>query len=166
MSKYIAAPVTAGILLALAGAAQADTKNATFTVSATVAKACAIGAGNLIMGAWSGVGDLTGKSTVSVKCTTGTAYTVDLSPGADSTLADRKLKSGTDLLSYNLFLDADSSQIWGDGNDGTFTVGGNGTGMADAQNRPIDVHARVLEADLLAAKPGTYTNIITATVTY
>jgi spore coat protein U-like protein len=38
--------------------------------------------------------------------------------------------------------------------------------MADAQNRAIPVYAKILEADLLAAKPGTYSNTITATVTY
>ena len=37
MRKQIVAPLAAGVLLALAGAAQAATKTASFTVSATVA---------------------------------------------------------------------------------------------------------------------------------
>jgi len=166
MKKYVVAPVAAGILLAVAGAAQADSKNASFTVSATVAKSCAIGAGNLDMAVWSGANDLTGTSNVSVKCSTGTAYTVALSTGASSSFTDRKLVNGTDLLSYNLYRDPGLTEIWGDGLNGTFTVGGIGSGMADAQNRAIPVHAKILEADLLAAKPGTYSNTITATVTY
>ena len=166
MKKQLIAPVTAGIMLAVAGAAQADTRNASFTVSATVAKACAIGAANMDMGTWSGSGDLTGTSNVTVKCSTGTSYSVDLSPGISSAFASRKLVNGTDLLTYNLYRDSGRTEIWGDGSLGTFVVGGTGTGMADAQNRALPVYAKILEADLLAAKPGTYSNTITATVTY
>jgi spore coat protein U-like protein len=158
--------VAAGILLAVAGAAQADSKNASFTVSATVAKACAIGAANMNMGTWSGTGDLTGSSNITVKCSTGTGYAVNLDTGASSTYASRKLVNGTDLLSYNLYRDSGRTEIWGDGSPGTSNIDGTGTGMADAQNRAIPVYAKILEADLLAAKPGTYSNTITATVTY
>jgi len=167
MKKYLVSPVAAGILLAVAGAAQADSKNASFTVSATVAKVCAITAETLAMGTWSGTGDLEGASTINVKCSTGTGYSVDLSAGASSpSLTDRKLVSGTDLLSYNLYRNAARTQIWGDGADGTYVVGGTGTGMANANNQPLPVYAKILEADLLAAKPGAYSNTITATVTY
>jgi len=166
MKKYLVSPVAAGILLAVAGAAQADSKNASFTVTATVAKACAISAANMNMGTWTGTGDLTGASSITVKCSTGTGYLVNLDTGASSTYASRKLVNGTDLLSYNLYSDSGRSEIWGDGSPGTSNVDGTGSGMADAQNRAIPVYAKILEADLLAAKPGTYSNTITATVTY
>jgi len=167
MKKYLVSPVAAGILLAVAGAAQADSKNASFTVSATVAKVCAITAETLAMGTWSGTGDLEGASTINVKCSTGTGYSVDLSAGASSpSLTDRKLVNGTDLLAYNLYRNTTRTEIWGDGSPGTFVVGGNGTGMANSGNQPLPVYAKILEADLLAAKPGTYSNTITATVTY
>jgi spore coat protein U-like protein len=166
MHRNIVAPIAAGIVLALSSTAHADSKNASFTVSATVAKTCAISAGNLDMDVWSGVNDLTGTSNVSVKCSTGTGYSVALSTGASSSFADRKLVNGTDLLSYNLYRDSGRSEVWGDGSNSTYVVGGTGTGMADAQNRAIPVYAKILEADLLAAKPGTYSNTITATVTY
>jgi len=167
MNRIVVAPIAAGIVLALASAAHADTKNASFTVSATVAKACVITAENLDMGTWSGSGDLTGTSNVAVKCSSGTAYAVDLSAGAGSpSLTNRKLANGTDLLSYNLYSDAGYSKIWGDGANGTDLVQGSGTGMADANKKPWPVHAKILEADLLAAKPGTYSNSITATITY
>jgi spore coat protein U-like protein len=38
--------------------------------------------------------------------------------------------------------------------------------MATANERSIDVYARIAQADLLAAKPGTYTDSVTATITY
>ena len=44
MSMKIIAPIAAGVLLAMAGAAQAATKTATFKVSATVGKNCVISA--------------------------------------------------------------------------------------------------------------------------
>ena len=47
MRKQIIAPLAAGVLLALAGAAQAATKTASFTVNASVGKNCVISAGNL-----------------------------------------------------------------------------------------------------------------------
>ena len=167
MKMNIVAPIAGSMVLALSGAALADTKNASFTVSATVAKACAISAANLDMGTWSGSGDLTGTSNVSVKCSTGTSYAVDLSAGAGSpSLANRKLANGADLLSYNLYADAARTEIWGDGLAGTFVVSGTGAGMADANKANLPVYAKILEADLLAAKPGTYSNSITATITY
>lgn len=167
MKMNIVAPIAGSMVLALSGAALADTKNASFTVSATVAKACAISAANLDMGTWSGSGDLTGTSNVSVKCSTGTSYNVDLSAGAGSpSLANRKLANGADLLSYNLYADAARTEIWGDGLAGTFVVSGTGAGMADANKANLPVYAKILEADLLAAKPGTYSNSITATITY
>lgn len=167
MNRIVVAPIAAGIVLALANAAHADTKNASFTVSATVAKACAISAANLDMGTWSGTGDLTGTSNVSVKCSTGTTYSVDLSAGAGSpSLTNRKLANGAELLSYNLYRDTGRTEIWGDGLAGTFVVSGAGAGMADADKANLPVYAKILEADLLAAKPGTYSNSITATITY
>lgn len=166
MKKHLVAAVSAGIMLAVAGTAQADSKNASFTVSATVAKACAIGAANMNMGTWSGSGDLTGSSNVTVKCSNGTSYTVNLDAGASSTFGSRNLVNGADLLAYNLYRNSGRTEIWGDGSSGNYNVTGTGTGMADAQNLAIPVFAKILEADLLAAKPGTYSNTITATVVY
>jgi spore coat protein U-like protein len=167
MKRILAGSIAAGLMLSLGNPAQADSKNASFTVSATVAKACAITAADLNMGTWSGAGDLTGTSDITVKCSTLTPYAVDLDAGASSpSLTDRKLLSGTDLLSYNLYRDAGGTEVWGDGSPGTYTVANAGTGMADANKQTLKVYAKVIEANLLAAKPGTYSNLITATVTY
>lgn len=166
MKKYLVAPVAAGIMLAVAGAAQAESKNASFTVSATVAKACTIDANNMDMGTWSGTGNLDGTTTVTVKCTNGTSYNVALDNGTNGTsTADRKLGDGAERLSYNLYRDSGRTQVWGS-TIGTDTVSGSGNGMATANERNIDVFARIAQADLLAAKPGTYTDSVTATITY
>jgi spore coat protein U-like protein len=38
--------------------------------------------------------------------------------------------------------------------------------MANANEQDIRVYARILQADLLAAKPGSYSDNVTATITY
>jgi len=166
MKMNLIGTLTAGILLAAAGAAKSDTKDATFKVSATVLKACTIAAADLDMGTWDGTGNLNGASTITVKCTNGTGYDVALNPGDNgSTEADRKLANGGELLAYNLYSDAARSLVWGD-DAGTNTVPGTGTGMANANAQDIRVYARVQLADLQAAKPGTYIDSVMATITY
>jgi spore coat protein U-like protein len=64
MRKQIIAPIAAGVLLAFAGAAQAASKTASFTVSATVGKNCVISAGDLALGAFLGDNNLTAESDI------------------------------------------------------------------------------------------------------
>src|SRR5690349_3398119 len=54
--------------------------------------------------------DITGS--VSVTCNRTTAYTISLSTGS-GTYSSRSLKSGTNVLSYNLFVDVTRLTIWG-----------------------------------------------------
>jgi len=81
MKRTIVAPLTGAILLALAGTAQAAaTRTTTFNVSATVVDNCVISAGDLSLGVFDGTTDLASTSTITVNCSNGTDYTVDLSP--------------------------------------------------------------------------------------
>ena len=84
MKRNFVAPLTAGILLALAGTAQAATRQATFTVSATVVDNCVVSAGDLNLGTFDGNADLASTSTITVRCSNNTDYTVDLSAGSFS----------------------------------------------------------------------------------
>lgn len=45
------------------------------------------------------------------------AITIDA--GANGTVANRRLRNGTEFLDYNLFLDPARTTIWGDGTSGT-----------------------------------------------
>jgi spore coat protein U-like protein len=45
--------------------------------------------------------------------------TISIDGGANGTVAGRQLRNGTELLSYDLYLDAARSTIWGDGTSGT-----------------------------------------------
>ena len=167
MNRYVIAPIAAGVMLALAGAAQAATKTDGFTVSATVANNCLITAQDMDFGSFDLI-DTTVQTTTSdilVRCTNGTTYGIALSVGSGS-YASRTLVNGSDQLIYNLYTDGTYGTVWGDDSGSTDIVSGAGTGMGIAQLKTHKVHGRILGSDNLLAKPGTYTSNIIATITY
>jgi spore coat protein U-like protein len=101
--------------------------------------------------------DITG--TINVNCTNKTSYVLSLSTGS-GTYSSRTMKSGTNILAYNLFLDPTHLTIWGDGSAGTGTVSGSGTGA----NTATTVYGRI--AARQNVRVGTYSDVITVTVTY
>ncbi len=166
MRRQILAPVTAGVLLALAGTAQAATKTTTFNVTANVLENCTISAGDLNFGNWSGDVDVAVQSTIVVHCTNATGFEVSLSGGLISgDPLDRQMSSGGAVnLHYNLFTDLNHSDIWGDGTDGS-TVLGAGTGMANAIN--LTVYGQLLaSANPGGFDAGLYSDTVTATIEY
>jgi len=166
MRKQIIAPLAAGVLLALAGAAQAATKTASFTVSATVGKNCTISAANLALGEFVGDNNLTAQSDITVRCTNGTAFNIALDDGLTGTYAGRRMVGpGANFLVYNLYTDNTYAAVWGDDTGTTDVVGGSGTGMANALTRTV--YGRLLAADNVGAvEAGAYSDTIVATITY
>jgi spore coat protein U-like protein len=166
MRKQIVAPLAAGVLLALAGAAQAATKTASFTVSATVGKNCTISAANLALGEFVGDNNLTAQSDITVRCTNGTAFSIALDDGVTGTYAGRRMVGpGGNSLVYNLYTDNTYAAVWGDDTGTTDVVGGSGTGMANALTRTV--YGRLLAADNVGAvEAGAYSDTIVATITY
>jgi len=164
MRKLLIAPVTAGVLLALAGPALAATKTTTFQVSATVLKNCVISAANLALGEFDGANNLdSASSDITVRCTNDVAYSVALSQGSSGSYVDRTLIGpSSDALVYNLFNDATRSTIW---DDSAGVVNGTGGGMSAPRTHTV-------YGQLLASKntgpvqAGSYTDTITATITY
>jgi len=164
MRKSVIAPLTAGVLLALAGPALAATKTTTFQVSANVLKNCVISAADLNLGQFDGANDLnTASSAITVSCTAGTTYNVGLNAGLTGSFTDREL-TGPDgnTLFYNLYTTAGRTTVW---NDSTNRLGGTGAGMASAQT--LTVHGELLASKNTGAIPaGLYTDTITATIEY
>jgi spore coat protein U-like protein len=167
MRNSVSTTIAAGVLLALAGAAQAATKSDSFQVSATVSKNCIIDAPNLILGDFDGTNDLTANSTISVRCTSGTTYTVDLSAGSSASYTARKLVlvNGTDVLNYNLYTSVAHTTVWGDGTGSTGRGSGTGVGMATAQT--LTVYGQLLASDNAGpVAAGSYLDDLVATITY
>lgn len=167
MNKHLIAPLTAGILLALAGVAQAGTRTDGFEVSATVSGNCLITAQDMNFGTFELL-DTTDQQTTSdilVRCTNGTSYGIALSVGS-GTFENRTLLNGSDALAYNLYTDAAHTKVWGDDSGNTDIVTGTGAGMGMPNLITHKVYGRLLGSANLGAKPGTYSSIITATITY
>ena len=167
MRKHSIAPVAAAVMLALAGSAQAATKTATFNVSASVAANCLISTTNLAFGAYTGVAQLNGTSTVGVRCTNTTAYSVKLNTGG-GTYATRLMSDGAShSLQYNLYTDAANTVVWGDGTGSTGVNAGTGSGMSNAGIQNFTVYGTVPDNTANQSAPvGSYSDTITVSVDY
>jgi len=163
MSKYIVAPIAAGILLALAGTAHAVTKQAAFQVSATVTENCVISAAPMNLGDFNGTNNLTASSAITVRCTSGTDFDVGLNAGLTGSFANRVLTGpNANQLLYNLYTTADYGTVW---DNSTNRVDGVGAGMGTPVT--LTVHGRLLASQNDGAlDEGSYTDTITATVEY
>src|ERR1700735_5151347 len=107
----------------------------TFSVTETVQASCSATATTLAFSAYTpGAGAKANNSTISVRCTKNTPYTISLNGGTTSggTIAQRLMASGANTLQYNLFTTAAFSQIFGDGSGSSKTVAGTGAGGATA----------------------------------
>ena len=151
-------------LFASAGAG-AGTATGTFTVQATISSACLVSATTLNFGTYNPASatSLTGTSTISVTCTSGSPYTTALNVGSGGgTFATRTLLNGSNTLDFNLYRDSAYTQVWGDGSGSTYTVAGTGAGLLTANT--ITVYGQV---PISQDKPvGAYTSLITVTVSY
>ncbi|MET0517908.1 MAG: spore coat U domain-containing protein [Burkholderiaceae bacterium] len=155
-------------LLLLAGAdASAATSNNSFQVNATVTSACTISGSAMNFGSsidpLASATPLDATSTLSVQCTNTTPYTVALNAGSNaggaSNFGNRTMKSGSNSLGYQLYLDAGRASVWGDGT-ASGTVGGTGTGSTQS----LTIYGRL--PSLSNVVPGAYTDTVTVTISY
>ena len=168
MLTKTAAGLRAGILCAAVAAttpALAATTSTTLNVDATVTANCTVSSSALSFGTVNPISgtnvDATGGITVT--CTNGTAWTATAGVGSGSgaTFAARRMTSGANLLSYNIYTDAARANVWGDGTGGTATIANTGTGVA--QN--VTVYGRVPSGQT-SVPPGGYADTVAVTVTY
>jgi len=141
------------------------TATATFTVSLTLQANCTITANPLSFGT-TGVlsAAVNQQTTLAVTCTNTTPYNIGLNAGtvASSTVTSR-LMAGTatgntsTTVGFQLYQDSGHSTVWGN-TQGTNTVGGTGTGAAQA----ISIYGQVPAQS--TPQPDTYQTTVTATV--
>ena len=161
-------PLSLLIALLLPALAQAGTAGNTCQVTATVTSACTVSGTTLNFGSsidpLATATPLDATSTLSVQCTNTTPYTVALSAGANaggaSNFASRTMKSGSNTLGYQLYLDSGRASVWGDGTSSSSTLGGTGTGSAQT----LTIYGRL--SSLANVVPGSYTDTVTVTVSY
>jgi spore coat protein U-like protein len=152
----------------LAATANSATTGTSFQVTETVLSTCSATASTLAFSPYTpGGGVITNNSTISVKCTKNTPFTVALNGGTTTggTIAQRLLAQGANTLQYNLFTTAAFAQVFGDGSGTSKTVAGTGAGVATAAT--VTVFGQLPDnAANQAAVAGNYTDTITVTVTY
>jgi spore coat protein U-like protein len=105
----------------------------------------------------------TGSVTVNCSQFVG-AYAVALNGGLNGGggFSSRRMRAGTALLGYQLYMDAGHTAVWGDGTCGRVTVN-SGTCFATC-NTTYTVHGRIPARQ--AVGPGTYGDTIMVTVTF
>jgi spore coat protein U domain-containing protein, fimbrial subunit CupE1/2/3/6 len=88
--------------------------------------------------------------------------TIDLSKGTAATFSPRRIYSGANTLTFNLYLSAARTSIWGDGTAGTSRYGPvqppNGT------NTTVYVYGRIPGSQNVPA--GSYTDTIVVTINF
>lgn len=132
-----------------------------FTVTAIVQANCSISATALAFGTYSGA-LINSTSTISVTCTSTTAYNVGLNPGvATGATVTNRMMTGPSAshLGYKLFRDSGRTSNWGN-TVGTDTVAGTGSGVVQS----LPVYGQIPAGELVV--PGGYSDTITATITY
>lgn len=142
----------------------AATATTTFQVTATVLSVCTVSATNLAFGnydASSGTPN-DASSTVTTTCSNTTGYTVALNAGTGSggTVAVRRMTNGANTLDYSMYTTVGRTTVWGDGTLSTVTQAGTGNGAGQA----LTVFGRIPIGQYVTA--GSYTDTVTATVTY
>jgi spore coat protein U-like protein len=160
----MAAPLLAILALGVAStSALAAPNSASFTVSTSVTNSCGVSATGLAF-TYSPTTAASGQSTISVTCTTANAdFTVSLDKGTGggTVTGGRLMKNGTYTLAYNLFTDNGHTIIWGDSSGGTIA-----TGNSITANTAVVLQVYGLMQGSLNAISGTYSDTVTASITY
>jgi spore coat protein U-like protein len=152
----------------------AGSANSSMTVSATVAANCVIFAGALAFGSYDPVvshslNPLDGQATLTVTCTSGSAAKIMLGQGANANIAGgstdaaplRRMLSGGNYLSYQLYQEAGRSTVWGNTNGPTSTgVSYLGTGSSAL----VTVYGRVTGGQNVPA--GSYSDSVIASIDF
>ena len=157
----------AAIAALAVGNADAGTSPITFTVQVTVANSCTIAVSTLDFGTQTSLAAaVPGSTTGSPTCTGNSPVAVSMNTGLNGTVqgAVLKMKNGANTISYNLYTDSGHTSIWGDGTNSTSTVSVTPTGGSVA-GPSFTVYGQIAAAQ--NPKPnGTYTDTVTATVTF
>ncbi len=138
-----------------------STATTSFQVTAIVAASCTITANPLAFGNYAGL-VLNSTTTILVTCSKSTTYNVGLNAGTSTgaTVTNRSMTGpASTLLNYKLFRNSAMTTNWGN-TVGTDTVAGTGSGAAQS----LTVYGQVSAGQFV--RPGSYTDTITATLTY
>jgi spore coat protein U-like protein len=130
-----------------------------FTVTESAPATCSASVGSLGFGTYIGALS-TAQATLSVTCTSGTAYTLALSSGSNFSVTRRMKSAAGQFIGYALYKDSAFTNAWGDGTTAGTTASGSGNGSAQT----FTVFGRAPAAAI--PNPGSYSDAVVVTVTY
>lgn len=177
MKRIIMALTIAAMGLFYAGSAGAFTQTTlgTMNVTGTMVAACTVSTAPLDFGTFKTTGDTLANTTITVNCSNGTPYRIDIDAGVNYYFADiyRYLKRGTapadatNVVPYTLYIDNGLMTIWGD-NGVTFcpTCPSTYTGKLATGTGANDIHTVYGRAVMPINGPGAYSDTLTVTVNY
>lgn len=133
---------------------------------------CTVGATSVAFGAYNPASGtaLDSTGTITVNCTTSlglgllVSWDILLSTGGSGGYAPRRLQSGANTLSYNLYNSSAYSSVWGDTTASTVKVSDNATVVIAGISKQYTMYGRIPALQNVAA--GTYTDTITVTLNY
>lgn len=105
----------------------------------------------------------TTTGTISFFCTQSTPITIMLGKGSSNDYAVRTMRQGGFALAYNLYIDAATSIVWGDGTDGTQYYS-NAAPPSDSYT-PITVYGKIPPGQT-QVRVGGYTDSIIVTINF
>jgi len=144
--------------------AQAGSTTTNLNVSATVTNNCSISTADLAFGTYDPIAtnasspkDSTG--TVTITCTTGAVTNVALDTGANNSGTTRRMKAGSNYLTYEIYQDSGRTTVWGSGTSKL------DTGTAPNFNaRSFTAYGRITAGQDVPS--GSYTDTVVATVNF
>jgi len=161
----LTALAAATLAIGNAGAATSP-QTANFTVQITIQNSCTITASNVDFGTHADASAQYNEATagtVGVTCTGKGPVTVGLNAGTNNPVfGSSRMKLGTNFVGYALYSAANGSGLLGDGTGGSSLVF-NGTSTGALQNFTIHGYTDTSGG---AVPDGTYTDSVTATVTF
>ena len=142
-----------------------------FFARAADALQCSVSATPLAFGTYDPVSGPAAQSsgTLTVSCSNGpnASYTIALNTGLSGSYFPRQMASGADRLPYQLFTDPAHTLVWGDGSAGTSTLSDRMV-IPPPRSRPVTRNYTIYGQipGRLPVSPGSYTDVVTVTVTY
>ncbi len=107
------------------------------------------------------------SGSVTYTCAAGSGsspFTIALSSGGSGSFMGRSMSNGITSMAYQLYLDAADTMIWGDGTGGSSVYTGTADVPVSGGGAAIPVYGLI--AAHLAVSPGSYTDVIVATISY
>ena len=141
-----------------AGTAFAAIDTDDFDVTITIENVCTVAVNDMDFNTQTDITSSVAASTNgTVDCTGAGPWTVDFSAGGSGTTATREMDSGTATIDYNLYRNSGHTDVLGDGTGGTFNLAGTG-------DNGFTIYGQTVAGQ--TPPTGTYTDTITATVTF